>query len=673
MKRAFAVIALLFAMSLYAQDETVTLDQVKSGMMLLKTSQSGLYIPAPTVNTDVNIQVRGLILRGEVTQTFRNPGSTCSEAVYAFPLPESAAVDRLRMTIGQRVIEGEIQERKQAEQTYEKAKSEGKKASLLSQERPNLFTVSISNVGAGEEVVVTINYQQNVEYHDTIFSLRFPMTIGPRYIPGVEKPAVPAGLGWSVDTDRVPDASRITPPVNLPGGGRENRLSLSVDLDAGFSLKRVDSTYHKVETTVVTGSEYRVKLAGGDVPADRDFELLWQPDLGSEPKTALFTESIPGAKSGPSQSYALIMLMPPAMKNGPRLPKESIFIIDTSGSMEGTSIREAKAALQMAIDRLSAQDRFNIIEFNSETHVLFDRARDASPDNIEQAKKFVDALHAGGGTEMLPALQAALLNQSPDSDLVRQVIFMTDGDVGNENELVSFIRSNLGNSRLFTVGIGAAPNSHFMSSAARFGRGTFTYIGDVKEVQEKMTSLFTKLESPVLTNVELRFDDPTAEVWPQRVPDLYAGEPVVVAARLTKPDGRVIVSGLIGKEEWRDVRTLTVNGAEEGIGKLWARRKIEALTDSGDVNVENSDAKQKVIELALDHHLVTPFTSLVAVDVTPNGVPAEKCETRAVPVNLPAGWGGIQGSLASTATAAPLYITLGALLLAIAAALAIRS
>src|SRR3954468_2923957 len=165
----------------------------------------------------------------------------------------------------------------------------------------------------------------------------------------------------------------------------------------------------------------------------------------------------------------------------------------------------------MAIDRLSAQDRFNIIEFNSDTQVLFDRARDASPDNIAQAKKWVDALHATGGTEMLGALQAALLNQPRTSDLVRQVIFMTDGDVGNETELVSFIRSNLGNSRLFTGGIGLAPNSNFMRNAARFGRGTFTYIGNVNEVQTKMTALFEKLESPVLTNVELRFDDPTAE------------------------------------------------------------------------------------------------------------------------------------------------------------------
>src|SRR6185436_5797726 len=160
----------------------------------------------------------------------------------------------------------------------------------------------------------------------------------------------------------------------LPGSARVNRLRLNVDLDAGFSLKRVDSTYHKVEKTIVTGSDYRVTLAGGEIPADRDFELVWQPDLGSEPKAALFTESVPGAKSGSPSSYALIMLMPPAMKAGPRLPKESIFIIDTSGSMEGTSMNEAKAALQMAVDRLSPQDRFNIIEFNSITTVLFDKA-----------------------------------------------------------------------------------------------------------------------------------------------------------------------------------------------------------------------------------------------------------------------------------------------------------
>jgi Ca-activated chloride channel family protein len=663
-RKLTSLIFLLIPIAVFAQEDErqlVTLSQVRSGMMLLKTSQPGLYIAAPTVETDVQLQVRGMILRGEVRQTFRNPESTCAEAVYAFPLPEDAAVDRLRMTVGQRVIEGEIKERKVAEQVYEQAKSEGKKASLLSQERPNLFTVSMANIGSGEEVVVTIDYQQNVDYRDGAFRLRFPTTIGPRYIPGQQTAAAPKGVGWSVDTDQVSDASRVTPPVNLPGSGRENRLRLAVDLDSGFSLRRVDSTYHKIASSVVSGSHYRVTLAAGDVPADRDFELVWQPDLGNEPRAAVFTE--PGQK----ETYALLMLMPPATNTGVRLPKESIFIIDTSGSMAGTSLNEAKNALQLALDRLSPQDRFNVIEFNSVTHVMFTQPRPATPDVVAQAKHWVDRLQATGGTEMMGALQAALLNQSQSSGVVRQVVFMTDGDVGNEGQLLAFIRTNLGSSRLFTVGIGAGPNSHFLRSAARLGRGTFTYIGSVTEVQEKMSALFEKLERPVLTNVELHFDDPAVEMWPQRVPDLYSGEPVVVAVRLSAPSSRVTATGKLGDHDWNDVHSLSVTSSEAGVGKLWARRKIESLSDSG------ADVHQQITDLGLNHHLVTEYTSLVAVDVTPSAVPQPACETRAVPVNLPKGWGGIEGSLPTTATPAPLFILIGTVLMAIAAAIAIRS
>ena len=456
-----------------------------------------------------------------------------------------------------------------------------------------------------------------------------------------------------------PAAAQLASQTALVGtvsGPSQHRVHLTVDLDSGFSLRRVESAYHNVDTTVVSGSRYTVALKG-DVPANRDFELLWQPDLGSEPKSALFTE----------KDFALVMVMPPATTPGTRLPKESIFIIDTSGSMGGPSIVEAKAALQMALEHLDPQDSFNVIEFNSVTRALWTDARQATSGNLVEAKRFVDSLQATGGTEMLPALEAAFRDPSPNDSAVRQVIFMTDGQVGNEAQLFSFIRAHLGRSRLFTVGIGAAPNSHFMRDAARFGRGTFTYIGDSKEVQEKMTTLFEKLESPVLTNVELRFDDPAIEMWPQRVPDLYAGEPVVVAVKFSRPIGRVIASAKRGSEEWNDVHSMQVTGEESGIGRLWARRKIEALTDS------QGDVRQQVIEVALAHHLVTDYTSLVAVDHTPSGVPQQICETRAVPVNLPQGWGGVDGSLPATATPAPLYILIGIVLLTLAAIVAVRS
>ena len=643
-RRLAALILILIPVAALAQEDErqlVTMQQVQSGMMLLKTNQPGVYVVAPTVETNVKLHVRGLILRGEVTQRFRNPESTCAEAVYAFPLPEDAAVDTLRMIVGQRVIEGEIKERQEAEKIYEQAKNEGKKASLLSQERPNLFTIAIATIGAGEEVTVSIGYQQNVEYKDGAFGLRFPMTVAPRYMPSGTTPMASA----------VP-----TSTIGTVAGPSQSRIHLTVDLDSGFSLRRVTSSYHQVDTTVLGGSHYEIALKG-DVPANRDFELVWQPDLGSEPKSALFAE----------KEFGLVMIMPPAVARGARLPKETIFIIDTSGSMGGPSIDEAKAALQLALDRLDSQDTFNVIEFNSVARALWTDARPATSGNLVEAKRFVDSLVATGGTEMLPALQIALNDLTPNESAVRQVIFMTDGQVGNESQLFSFIRAHLGRSRLFTVGIGSAPNSHFMRDAARFGRGTFTYIGDTREVKEKMTALFEKLESPVLTNVELRFDDPAVEMWPQRIPDLYAGEPIVVAVKFSKPVGRVIASAKRGTEEWNDVHSMQVTGEESGIGRLWARRKIEALTDS------ETDVRHEVIDIALAHHLVTRYTSLVAVDHTPSGVPQQICETRTVPVNLPVGWGGSDGSLPGTASPAPLQMIIGLILLALAAAIALRS
>jgi Ca-activated chloride channel family protein len=616
----------------------VKMDDVKKAAMLLKTSQPGVYAEAPALRTDVRLHVRGIVLRGEVIQTFENTTPQCAEAVYVFPLPENAAVDTLRMTIGQRVIEGEVQEKKQAQQTYDTAKSEGKHASLLTQERPNIFTVAIANIASNEKVQIDIAYQQTIDYRDGAFSLRFPMTIGPRYIP-----------------NGVADADRISPSYTI---GR-NKTGLTVDLDAGFSLSHVESRYHMIHTAVVSGSHYTVTLDGGEIPADHDFELTWQPDLGTEPKSAMFNEG----------DYALLMIMPPAQSTSVRLPRETVFVIDTSGSMEGTSINEAKNALLLALGRLQSGDRFNVIEFNSVTHMLFDEAQPATSDAISRAKAWVNALNANGGTEILDAIQHALKDDHPIGNDVRQVVFMTDGQVGNEDQCFAYIRDHLGRTRLFTVGIGSAPNSHFMRNAARFGRGTFTYIGNVTEVQEKMGGLFEKLENPVLSNVTLHLDDPAAEMWPQRVPDLYSGEPIVVTLRSAKRGGRVIATATMGKESWNDTHLLGGGNDESGIAKLWARQKIEALLDRDGALAENSADRQQVLDLALANHLVTPLTSLVAVDHTPTGIDPATCNTTAIPVNLPAGWGGIDGTLPQTGTPGPLLIVIGALLLLLAVAI----
>ena len=648
-----------------ARPQTVTPANVRMGSLLLRTDVDRGYIPAPAVETKVRIHVTGLIGRTRVVQTFRNPSNEWVEGVYVFPLPERSAVDTLRMVIGERVIEGQIQEKQKARQTYEKAKKAGKKASLLEQERPNIFTMSVAHIGPHEEVQVELEYQEDIRYQAGRFDLRFPMVVGPRYIPGkpLTEQVAFAGTGWAAATDVVPDAGRVTPPVLHPSVERENLVDLEIELGLGMPLPSIDSSSHRIRVEHQAGFRYRIVLSETPTPADRDFTLSWKPEVGDAPRAALFTESVDG------DIYMLLMLLPPQVEGeGARLPRETIFVIDTSGSMHGTSIQQARRALLLALARLQPEDTFNVIQFNSRTWKLFDQPVAADRSAIERARAYVERLGANGGTEMLSALTAAFSQRGElESNRVRQVIFITDGSVGNEAQLFAYIHENLGERRLFTVGIGSAPNSHFMTRAAKFGRGTFTYVGTVGEVSEKMGELFRKLESPVLSHIELDFEDDRVEVWPKRIPDLYLGEPVVVTARLPDVPSGLDVRGRRGEQPWGIGFQLRGGKTHSGVAKLWARRKIAAGMDSMDSMTEGADrdeVRAQVIDVALQHHLVSRFTSLVAVDVTPtapHGLPM----TKAVPTQLPAGWSyqHTVGTLPQGSTPAQLLALLGFLLL----------
>jgi Ca-activated chloride channel family protein len=414
------------------------------------------------------------------------------------------------------------------------------------------------------------------------------------------------------------------------------------------------------------GGTYRVRLADPLVPADRDFELAWEPEDGVLPRSAVFEE-----ERGDSR-YVLLTLFPPtgAAVEASRLPREVVYVIDTSGSMAGLSIQQAKKALLLALGRLRPGDRFNVIRFNDAAEALFDVARPVEPIVLEAARRWVAGLEANGGTEMRDALEAALVG-SDDPALVRQVVFLTDGSVGNEDELFGVIRQRLGDTRLFTVGIGSAPNGHFMTKAAAFGHGTFTYVGDVREVEEKMGDLFARLESPVLTGIEVRWPEGAAvEAWPARVPDLYLGEPVVVGARVAGRVDEVTVTGRRGGEEWRVALPLAGRSGE-GLGVLWARRKIESLLDSVHEGRDAEAVKAEVVALGLEHHLVTKHTSLVAVDVTPVRPVDAPLDAQPVATNLPHGWSyeGVFGELPQTATSLPVHAGLAGLALGFAALL----
>jgi Ca-activated chloride channel family protein len=640
---------------------------VGGGTLLVNTGGGGPLQPAPVLRTDVRIRITGMIARVEVAQRFQNPTASWLEGVYVFPLPEGAAVDTLYLRVGERAIEGQIREREEAKQTYDQARQEGRKASLLEQERPNIFTVSVANIGPGEEVSVVFHYQELVRYDSGEFRLRFPMVVGPRYIPGTTAIPGVAGTGWGVNTPEVPDAERITPPVLHPSRGAINPVGLVVELDAGFKLRRLESPFHEVDTTGAGGGSQVVALREGTVPADRDFELVWAPQAGAEPRAAAWSEVHEG------EHYALVMLLPPAAEaTGGRLPREVIYVVDTSGSMAGASIEQARLALDEALTSLDPHDRFNIIEFNSTSTRLFPRPVVAGRREVEHARRWVAGLQARGGTEMLSALELALESDGGEQG-VRQVVFVTDGQVGNEDQLFGYIHARLGRSRLFTVGIGASPNAHFMTKAAQFGRGTYTYIGSPTEVAEKMGALFRKLEHPVLADVAVSWGGlADVEAWPARVPDLYAGEPLVLVAKLgAEPRASLQVAGRRDSQGWQAGLPVDASVTETGIHRLWARKKISGLMDRLREGGDRDEVRSAVVTVALRHRLVSAYTSLVAVDVTPARPADATLATGLVPTNLPAGavHEKIFGTLPQTATPMELYLVMGLAWLAMALAM----
>ncbi len=641
------------------------LSEVRQGELLFAGMEEGLYLPAPRLSQEVEIYISGMAARSVVRQHFVNSTQQWQEAIYVFPLPDESGVDQLRMRVGERVIEGEIREKEEARKVYQQARREGKKASLLSQERPNIFTVAVANIGPGEEVEVEIEYQQVVGLVGAIFSLRFPMVVGPRYIPGqplsqdAEQGGIRfAGTGWSQDTDQVPDGSRITPPV-AAGGEKLNPVRLMVELAAGFPVARVESLYHGITVEEEEGTKKLVRF-NGEVKADRDFVLEWEAEKLQTPHAALFTEN------RGNKDYLLLMLMPPEAENvGEAPPRELIFVLDTSGSMAGPSIIQAREALVLAISRLTEDDRFNVIEFNSDARKLFSQVQPADAERQDKAIRFVQSLRADGGTEIASALDLAL-DVRQDHERIRQIIFLTDGSVGNEANLLAMIGARLGDSRLFTVGIGSAPNSYFMSRAAAMGRGSFVFIGKVEEVQEKMMELFRKLEHPAVTGISVENRSGLImESYPDSIPDLYQGEPLVVSLQLPEQSDVLQISGRIGNRLWQESVNTETLSRRPGIATLWARKKIRSLMDSLALGSEKSEIRAKVLETALEHHLVSRYTSLVAVERQVSRPPEHELKQASLKTNMPQGWQAnkIFGGTSKTATPAGLHLCMGLLLL----------
>ena len=651
-------------------------DDVAAGEVFLRDENNATaqYKPALHLSSDLRAEISGMIASVTLTQKFKNTSNDWVEATYVLPLPATAAVDAMQFQVGERIIRGKIKERREAKKIYMKAKAAGKKAALVVQQRPNLFTQKVANIAPGESLEVRLHFLQKVDYQQGEFVWRLPTTLTPRFIPGrANTELVSEGNGWAMPTNEVPDADHITPTM-VPAAGAhadaKNPISISVVLDAGLPLASVDSVYHEIVLRK-EGEHHQVSLAAGTAAMDRDFELRWAPSKNNEPAGAIFTEEKDG------EHYALVMLVPPqhaALAESKNiLARELIFIIDTSGSMGGSSILQAKRSLILALERLRPNDRFNVIEFNSTHTRLFPQTMPADAQLVQRAIHFVGSLRASGGTHMAPALSDALMQfqLSASEKHLQQLVFITDGSVGNESALFHLIEEQLGRARLFTVGIGSAPNSFFMRKAAQFGRGTFSYISDLSEVSTKMAALFTQLESPVMTQLNLIWPKGrSAETWPARLPDLYASEPLVITAKLdSSPDSGEVLSlqGFGVDAPWfRDLK-LSRPKNSPGVASLWARDKIAALLDRKHLGDNPAIIREEVLALALQHKLMSPYTSFVAVEEKISRPTTAALKQKSLPNLVAKGQNLIPVALPKTASSAPLSLLLSAIFLVLAA------
>ncbi len=629
------IAALLMLAGLLASAAAEAADPSRAGLLFKSAQDERLIVPS-TLSSDVEIRANGLVQRVRVVQRFRNDTALWLEGVYVFPLPEGAAVDRLRLQIGARTIEGEIRERSEAKAEYEAAKAAGQRASLVEQERPNIFTTSLANIGPGDEIAVEIEYQDRVLFRDGRFSLRFPMVVAPRYVgaPPMSAQTVSTSPQASARAE-VADADRITPPVLRPQDGPVNPVRLTMLLDAGMPVEAIVSPSHEIAIENDAPGTIRIALPG-EVAADRDFLIGWSPRPVAEPLSALYVERIEGAP------YLLGLMVPPAAPAAAPQPRDLVFVLDTSGSMDGQSISQAKAALAAALDRLRPEDRFEIVRFSDEASSMFGGFMPADSQARATAKRALSGFIADGGTEILPALERALALPVSEGRLF-QILFLTDAAVGNEAAVFERIASGLGSRRLFTIGIGSAPNDYFMRKAAELGRGSFTYIASTDEVEARLSALFQKLEEPVLTDIAIAWPLAArgAEIFPNPLPDLYRGEPVAFTARLPSGSplhGTIEITGMLAGRPWREEIDLAVARPSVAVAALWARAKIEAVSDQLRRGADPQSVQVKIVEIALRHHLLSEHTALIAVDPMPARPLEARLVSASVPLNLPAGW-----------------------------------
>ena len=594
----------------------------------------------PLRRTTVKTEISGFVARTEVTQEFENVLATPVEAIYVFPLPHDGAVDGMTMKVGDREIQAVIKERDEARKIYEAARNAGHTAALLDQERPNIFTQSVANIPPNSKVEVTLYVLELLKYEDGTYEFSFPTVVGPRYIPGAATNS--PDRGTMPDTDQVPDASHISPPVAGVHTGDAHAghdISFDVTLNAGVPIGDVESTSHKIFADRTGPDSFHVKLADDAVLPNKDFILKYKvAGLGIH-------DAVLKHSDGNGGYFTLILQPPEQVSDEVAVPRQLIFVLDTSGSMWGFPLEMAKKTIARALDHLRKDETFNLITFSGATRVLFPEPLPATPENIAAARRVLAGAYGSGGTEMMGAIRTALgddagADKPTDGDPVRVVCFMTDGYVGNDAAIIAEVKKHP-DARVFSFGIGAAVNRFLLTKMAEEGHGDVEFVTNPNEAEPAADRFYDRVHTPVLANISIDWGGlPVTDVYPREVRDLFSAKPIILTGRFTgRSSGKIVVKGTQGTGEFS--RAIPVDFSQPDLNnaaleKIWARHKVEDLMsqDWEGIQSGNSSHKAEIIQVGLKHSLATQYTSFVAVEtrtVVQDGKPV-RIE---VPVELP--------------------------------------
>ncbi|NPC71395.1 hypothetical protein HPP05_16720 [Corallococcus exiguus] len=585
--------------------------------------------------TEVDAEVSGFLASVTVTQVFENPYTSPLEALYVFPLPELAAVDGMEMHIGERVITGVIQTREQARDTYERAKAEGKTAALLDQERPNIFTQSVANILPGETIRVRIHYVERLTYDAGTYRFSFPMVVAPRFIGGTPLPTR-QGEGMEPDTTTVPDASRITPPV-LADSRSGHDIQLTVRMDAGLPVHSLRSTTHRVDVKRDGQSRATVSLGRDDRIPNKDF-ILEYVVADALIRPAVLMHRDPGADHG----YFLVMLNPQLSPTQREIvPRELYMVLDTSCSQSGLAIEKSKAITKEVLNHLMPEDTFQVLNFDTQVTKFAPTAVPATPENIQNALPYVANFWGGGGTDVNIAAREAMLPAN-DPARLRMVLFMTDGLIGGDEQVLGTLQKHLREeTRIFSAGVGSSTNRYLITKMGELGRGASTLVNLNRPEEDVAREFEQRMRGPVLTSVVVDTDGlPVSDVYPKSVPDLFAGQPLFLVGKFTGTgDGVLRISGRVRGQVHRfdvPVHFPEVAPEHDSLKSLWARQRIEELTVEG-YRGETPEVVQGITDTALQYHLMSRYTSFVAVEQVARTAPNGESVREMVPVQLPDG------------------------------------